>query len=350
MSWTSRAVAASFLSTCFATATANYQNIDKNLILSHCAYGTQRFSCEQAETPSECNTSYVPTSYTTPSMFSPCYWSDGTCNKVQYDSTNLLFQFGHSAPCCPLVPTPVCAPTPGSEHTCIENENKYPNNQGCNETTFSDKTCIYNNDDEVLLDIHPATCGYAACSPVPIKTCDYTVPATTYGPEFDIILLEASYIIGPYGKMVGDQNVTRSDLAVLTIPSFTKTDDGIDIYLDFGDISNMCVKEAIISVLIQAAKNTQEDNVEVKATKCNNVKCDSLTVCPETDTARRRRSAASSAHITIRKKTGLNGGEIAGIVIGSVAGVALIAGAVWYKWFRKQNGRVSPEGKMYWFL
>ena len=333
-----RAVAAALVAAMAGIPKA--QDIQREDILQNCAGGTQVSACSSVTTDSTlCNTSYVADAVN--DAYASCaHFPNGSCLQAGYS-----YGFYSSSQCCNSVIIPVCADS--IIISCALSSSS--ENNGCSIGVNSEgKTCAAT----VL-----GTCEFQECRPTPVTTCNYTVPTSDYGPEYVRILTKASEIIGVNGITEGGVEITLADLADLSITAFSQTNDDIDIVLGFGPIQTECVKEALVSVLFKAAQATQTDNVVVTVENCNNVDCPSIDVCPKAeqeyeDTGlRRRRSTAPSAKITVRRpKSGLSGGAIAGIVIGSVAGAALIGTAVWHKWFRNEGGKMGSGGRMYTFL
>ena len=241
-----------------------------------------------------------------------------------------------------------------TDEDCTGTPSKSEPNNGC--------TPVTNQNQQACVAISPDACGFVSCTQ-DAGTCQYRVPPPVGGTTGVIktaILAKASSLIGPEGTVINGTVVTQNDLANLGVSTFTIVDqedefNQFDFTLSFGNIQNPCVQEALVFVILSATQALHvEKDVDIE--NCRNINCTSIDACPSdggsaASSGRGRRSTASSAKITVRRqKSGLSGGAIAGVVIGSLAGATLIGVAVWQKWFRKEGGKVLSKGRMYTFL
>ena len=350
-------------------------------ILTSCVGGTQVPLCSTVTTEPACNTSYTYYSQEAdggaPLYYAPCGWNttEGRCVQFSEEITGASGAptpspnlFSVSSQCCFNPPVPVCIATGDfnninePEQLCGPNmtavgdagtpingilspTQSWADNSFCKQYSAEGKTCSLIPGGDHL----NQGCDMTPCIPQPVTSCNYTVPPGKYTATETSILNIASTELGVGGLAIGSTLITRNDLAELDVT----TSSGNDMVLSFGSITDPCVLEGLVEILANAAETHHIDQ-KITVESCTNILCDSIDACPSgggsaASSGRGRRSAGPSAFITVRK-SGLSGGAIAGIVIGSVAGAALIGVAVWQKWFRKKGGKVLPGGRMYTFL
>ena len=295
--------------------------------------------------------------------YAPCEWNS-TAASPSCEPTNLLglsYVLSDSPlisvqkQCCRDPSVPMCFAATGED--CTGTPSKSEPNNGCAQVT--------NQNQQACVAISPDACGFVPCTE-DAGTCQYRVPPPVGGITGVIktaILAEASSLIGPEGARIHGTVVTQNDLANLKVSSYLITNEqefinglipDFDISLSFGAITNACVQEALVSVINNATQIVHATK-RVEIENCKNINCTSIDACPSdggsaASSGRGRRSTASSAKITVRQNSGLSGGAIAGVVIGSLAGATLVGVAVWQKWFRKEGGKVLSKGRMYTFL
>lgn len=169
-------------------------------------------------------------------------------------------------------------------------------------------------------------------------------PAPTPAPDDDASPTTASVkayiqkLITDGKAEFGNTEVTLATYNAMTLAVPAETNDAMDATVTFaeGEVTD-CEVEAMIGLIRNHMKNEYPGR-DVTVSGCDGISCTELDVCPAESRLSRaaqagrrgRRATERTATITVGAG-GLSAGEIAGIVIGSVVGAALLGGLIYYQ-------------------
>ena len=171
--------------------------------------------------------------------------------------------------------------------------------------------------------------------PGPPSPAPTPAPDNTGSPTTKSVKAYIQKLINNDNAEFGGTAVEEATFTAMTLNVPAETNRVMDATVGFPESVPACQAEAMIGLIRDHMKNEYSGR-DVTVSGCTDIVCATLSVCPaESRFARAARSARRGRRATERTATinvaskGLNGGEIAGIVIGSVVGAVLIGGLIY---------------------
>ena len=171
--------------------------------------------------------------------------------------------------------------------------------------------------------------------PGPPSPAPTPAPDNTGSPTTKSVKAYIQKLINNDNAEFGGTAVEEATFTAMTLNVPAETNRVMDATVGFPESVPACQAEAMIGLIRDHMKNEYSGR-DVTVSGCTDIVCATLNVCPAesrfaraAQSARRgRRATERTATINVASK-GLNGGEIAGIVIGSVVGAVLIGGLIY---------------------